>query len=212
MKQQTLRSLFSECIYRHYRENELGVSWDIERRGTELRIFFQASNGTRDWIHNLTAHAAPYTDMQPPWQCHAGFLKCWESVRPILAEAIGDESVQSILTVGYSHGAALALLCHEYAFFHRPTLRERIVGVGFGCPRVLYGCVPPDVASRWKHFYVIRNGDDLVTHLPPRALGYCHVGSLVEIGEKGAHSALDDHRPTRYLESLRKPPSIRAKP
>ena len=202
MRSTELGRLFKECMTRRYRNTEIGVSWDAERRGDALHVYFEPSNGTLDWLHNLTFHAAPYTDMDPPWQCHAGFLKCWKSVRLYLEDQILDSSVGRVLTVGYSHGAALALLCHEYIYYNRPDLRGSMVGVGFGCPRVLYGCVPDEIARRWEHFYVVRNGNDIVTHLPPRVLGYCHVGSLITVGKDCRESAVDAHRPESYRRSL----------
>ena len=202
MKHNQLRRLFSKCLSRHYQNTEIDVSWDTERRGGMLCIYFEPSNGTLDWLHNLDFHAAPYTDMHPPWQCHAGFLKCWKNVLPHLHEQILSPSVRRVQTVGYSHGAALALLCHEYIYFHRPDLRESMMGVGFGCPRVLYGCVPDEIAARWERFFVVRNANDIVTHLPPRALGYCHVGNLVTVGEDRDMNAIDAHRPESYLQVL----------
>ena len=202
MKKSRLNTLFSECLSRHYRETNVGASWDFERKGEELRIYFEPSNGTRDWLNNLTFHATPYREMQPPWQCHAGFLKCWKSVKPQIAELISDPSLHRVLIVGYSHGAALALLCHEFVYFHRSDLRNRLLGLGFGCPRVIYGCVPIAIAQRWERFFVIRNIDDIVTHLPPRALGYCHVGNLVTVGKIGSYNTVDAHRPESYLREL----------
>ena len=204
MKKSVLNRLFRECISRTYRQTALEVSWDFSRRGNVLFIYFEPSNGTRDWINNLTFHAAPYRDMQPPWQCHAGFLKCWESVKPHIAALISDSTLSRVVTVGYSHGAALAVLCHEYVWFTRPDLRKSLLGFGFGCPRVLYGCVPLAIAQRWEQFFVVRNTDDLVTHLPPRVLGYCHVGNLITVGKVGTYNAIDAHRPENILTELKK--------
>jgi hypothetical protein len=39
-------------------------------------------------------------------------------------------------------------------------------------------------------------------HLPPKAMGFCHVGNLVEIGKLGKYSAIDAHRPESYLKEL----------
>lgn len=202
MKKSYLRSLFLECINRRYRENEIGASWDYARRGNELRIYFEPSNGTRDWLNNLTIHAAAYREMQPPWQCHAGFLRVWKSLKPHVAALLSDNTLSRVVIVGYSHGAALAVLCHEFVYYNRPDLRDRLLGFGFGCPRVIYGCVPIAIAQRWERFYVVRNLDDIVTHLPPRALGYCHVGNLVTVGRMGAYSTVDAHRPESYLREL----------
>ncbi len=202
MQKSVLKKLFGDCLRRHYRETDVGASWDFSRRGNELRIYFEPSNGTRDWLHNLTFHAVPYHDMQPPWECHAGFLTCWQSVKPHIAALIADPTVNRVCIVGYSHGAALAVLCHEFIYYHRPDLRGSMLGVGFGCPRVLYGRVPIAIAQRWEQFYVVRNIDDLVTHLPPRALGYFHVGNLITVGEAGRCNAIDAHRPESYLREL----------
>jgi len=55
---------------------------------------------------------------------------------------------------------------------------------------------------RWERFTVIRNLDDLVTHMPPAVLGFSHVGELLEIGEKGRYSRVDAHRPENILAEL----------
>jgi hypothetical protein len=68
---------------------------------------------------------------------------------------------------------------------------------------VLWGKRTEDILSRWKRFTVVRNVDDLITHLPPRVLGYFHVGSLLEIGEKGKYSRIDAHRRESILAELR---------
>ena len=70
--------------------------------------------------------------------------------------------------------------------------------LGSAIPRL--GFAP--LARRWERFYVIRNLDDAITHLPPRALGYCHVGNLIEVGVNGKYSAIDAHRPESYLAEL----------
>ena len=198
-----LFELFEDCLTRDYRESENGASWDFERTGDRLTVYFQHSHGLVDWLNNLDLFSAPYQDMNPPWQCHGGFLRVWKSVKPLVAPLLLDPSVKEITLVGYSHGAALATLCHEFSYYQRSDIREKIHGFGFGCPRVLHGCVPPDVALRWECFYVIRNLDDLVTHLPPRALGFCHVGNLIELGALGRYAPIEAHRPESYLAELK---------
>ena len=200
--QNLLLELFDDCLSRAYREAENGASWDIKRQGDGLTVYFQKSNGVVDWLNNLDLFSTPYREMSPVWHCHAGFLRVWKSVVDLIKPFILDPLVNEITFVGYSHGSALYVLCLEFAYYHRPDLRKRVFGVGFGCPRVLYGCVPPDIALRWEHFFVVRNLDDLVTHLPPSALGYCHVGNLIEIGKSGRYSQVDAHRPENYRREL----------
>ena len=122
---------------------------------------------------------------------------------PHLEPLINDLNVKEITVVGYSHGAALAVFCHEYVWYHRPDLRKTLVGYGFGCPRVVWGDLSSEVSDRWAGFTVIRNQEDLVTHLPPVAFGYRHVGNLLEIGEKRKYSAIDAHRPENIRRELR---------
>lgn len=197
-----LRALFESCLGADYQKTVIGGSWAHERSGDALFLYFEHSNGVLDWLHNLQFTATPYRDMQPNWECHTGFLRVWKSVRPHLEPLIADPTVREITIVGYSHGAALAVLCHEWVWFHRPDLRERLSGFGFGCPRVLFGCVPPALALRWDRFFVVRNLDDLVTHLPPRSLGFCHVGNLITVGAPDRYTPIDAHRPESYLAEL----------
>ena len=103
----------------------------------------------------------------------------------------------------YSHGAALAVLCHEYVWYNRPDLRDLICGYGFGCPRVFWGFRTKKRMQRWERFTVIRNVDDIVTHVPPAIWGYSHVGSMIKIGEKGKYSPVDAHRPENIMAELR---------
>ena len=200
-----LRSYFLACLKADYQEEENRASWAWERRGRELIFYFQQSNGIRDWLNNLSLHVVPYREMDPVWQCHGGFLSVWKSIRPALQERLREERkspIDRVRVVGFSHGAAISVFCHEWIYYHDPALRTRLETYAFGCPRVIYGCLPPSLARRWEHFYVIRNLDDAVTHLPPRALGYCHVGNLIEVGVNGKYSAIDAHRPESYLAEL----------
>lgn len=197
-----LLELFDSLLSQRYTETEKSASFAYAARGEALYIWFEQSNGLVDWLHNLSFAAVPYREMHPEWRCHAGFLTVWESVLPHLKDVIFSPLIKRACVVGYSHGAALAVLCHEYIYYHRPDLRERLCGYGFGCPRVLYGCVPPEIAARWEEFYRIHNIDDIVSHLPPRKAGYCHVGNLVTVGQKGLYSPLDAHRPESYLTEL----------
>ena len=93
-------------------------------------------------------------------------------------------------------------MCHEYIWFNRPDLREKIVGYGFGCPRIFWGLKPKKLAIRWKSFTVIRNIDDIVTHVPPLIFGYSHIGNIIKIGKRGKYSMVDAHRPENILKEL----------
>ena len=204
-----LERYFRRCLDAVYTTEENGADWAVERDGDELMILFEHSRGSVDWINNLNFHAVPYREMHPVWQCHAGFLSVWQAAKPAVEQAVlpdlsfppGHGGITRLTVIGYSHGAALAALCHEWLWYHFPLWRSALVGFGFGGPRVLYGCPTPALAERWAQFYLIRNNDDPVTHLPPRALGYCHVGNLLTVTDSRT-SGIDSHRPESYLSAL----------
>lgn len=198
-----LYELFERCLSAEYRQVANAADFALEREGDALYLFFQKSVGAEDWGNNLDFPAKPYSRMGDGcWYAHQGFLRVWKSAEEVLAPAIAERSLRRMFPVGYSHGAALAVLCHEYIRFHRPEVT--LAGYGFGCPRVVWGPLPREVKERWKNFTVVRNIDDVVTHLPPSALGYRHVGKLLEIGKKGTYSDLDAHRAENILKELKK--------
>lgn len=216
MRPDELLWLFELCLDAEYTSVEESGSFCLIKNGDFLYVLFEKSNGVEDWENNLDFSAVvhtssvtnskmtiePYKDMEEKWYCHGGFLRVWKSVLKHIEGALLDLDIRRIICVGYSHGAALALLCHEYLWYNRHDLRGSVFSFGFGCPRVIYGYVPRE-KERWADFYVIRNLDDLVTHLPPRILGYRHVGKLIEIGGYVNYSRLDAHREENYVHSLR---------
>ena len=197
---EVLLKLFKVCLDCKYEQVENGGSFAVIRNGGLVYIFFEKSNGLEDWQNNFGYHSVRYPRLEERWFCHEGFLRVWESILPYIREVI-DEANEGVISVGYSHGAALALLCHEYVWYKRPEIRSNSFGVGFGCPRVIWGRVPRE-KERWRSFFVVRNLDDLVTHLPPALFGYRHVGNIVEIGNENNYSMIDAHRSENYIAEL----------
>lgn len=140
--------------------------------------------------------------MQKKWRCHKGFLSVWKAALPYLEKVISDTSVKRAVVVGYSHGAAIATLCHEYIWFNRPDLRESLETFAFGSPRVIWGALGGKLAARWSGLLRIKNREDIVTHLPLAVMGYRHVGKAVRIGCVAKNGFVRAHYPERYLEEL----------
>lgn len=199
----TLLELFERCLTVPYVETRNSADYFIEREGNTLYIYFEPSNGDVDWKNNLDFPIAPYEDMSGvKWYAHRGFLRVWKSIEEEIAYIINDRSIKRIIEVGYSHGAALATLCHEYVWYNRPDLAMSHYGFAYGSPRVIWGLSRKRVKERFSGLTVIKNIDDIVTHLPPRAIGFYHVGKLIEIGEGGKYSKIDAHRPENYIKEL----------
>ena len=205
-----LAHLFRHCLNADYIQVENDASFAVFTENQALHILFESSKGDTDWKNNLDFPAVPYRKMEDRWLCHRGFLRVWKSAEPYIAQILEQTKSSCIIVAGYSHGGALAALCHEYIWFHYPHRRRDLHGVGFGCPRVLWcfsGCAA--LAQRWENFLTIRNLDDAVTHLPPRILGYKHVGTILEIGKKGRYSPVKAHFAENYLDSLEEHEALR---
>ncbi len=195
----TPRELFDKVqrvCYTHLEKET--ASYFMERENNTLRLLFEWSNGSTDWRNNFDFPAKPYRDMEDKWFAHRGFLRVWKTIEPHLAAAIADKTVSRIEISGYSHGAAVALLCYEYCKYHRPDIE--VEGYGFGAPRVVWGPTSKKVKARLEGFVVYRNGNDLVTHLPPVFLGFHHVGPVRKVGKSAG--LIRDHYAERYIEAL----------
>ena len=127
----------------------------------------------------------------------------WESMEEDIRKIISAPTIESVTIAGYSHGGALAVLCHEYIWSHRPDLRKGLLSFGFGAPRVIW--MPKrELLPRWESFTLVRNPDDAVTHLPPAIFGYTHLGKKLEISKKGSYSPIGAHREENILRELRR--------
>lgn len=190
---------FLNCLNNKYIVVENDGSYMLEREGGKLTIYFECSNGNIDWKNNFNFPAKPYRDMKNLWFCHRGFLTVWKSIEPHITADIFDLSVNEIEIIGYSHGAAIAQLCYEYVKFNRPDVA--VSGVGFGAPRIFWGFARKAVRERFRGFVVVRNGKDIVTHVPPVLFGFKHICEVLSIGE--SIGLIKDHTPERYIEALR---------
>jgi hypothetical protein len=193
-------SLLKRCLTAKYRSVGEGGDYAVELNGDTLSLLFEWSDSSEDWKNNFDFPAKPYKHMEHLWFCHRGFLKVWKAIELYLIPYIEDQNIRRIEIVGYSHGAAIALLCYEYCIFHRPDAEVR--GVGFGCPRVFWGIVPKEVKRRFDSFRVVRNGIDIVTHVPPAIFGYRHISQVVKIGKGDSKGLIKDHYAEEYILHL----------
>ena len=234
-----LADLFYNCAYVvNYEQAGSNVSYAfVENKKDEtLYIYFQGSYEKIDWIRNFLffpKHKKPYKDMDIPYKVHGGFLEAWKEVEDIIInkvtqrrtrepnwkemqqgiELVNDYVWKHIFVIGYSHGGALAALCHECVWFWRPDLRKSgLEGYGFEAPRVYAGYkVRKELEERWEHFTVIRTNGDLVTHMPPWLFGFCHVGNMIKtkgdtslVKEWYIPRCIKSHYPQVVLDGLNK--------
>lgn len=211
----TLAELFAQCD-RHivYEETENKVNYQFKEEDDTLYIFFEPSEGKLDWKHNFQFGKQPYRKMTVPFKVHRGFCDCWKEIELLIVRKIKETTVrnskidwkwQKIIIVGYSHGGALAMLCHECCVFHRSDIIDNIKTIAFDGPRVFAGLwVSKKLKPRWKNFRLIRNHNDLVTHVPPKLFGYSHVGKIIHIGRWKLYGPIRSHFPQNIYDSLMK--------
>lgn len=140
-----------------------------------------------------------YKDSADSWKCHGGFLKVWKSIEPYLVDQINNPMIKEFEVIGYSHGGAIAQLCHEYIKYWRPD--AKVSGYGFGAPRVVWGKPSEAVKKRFEGFVVVRNQKDLITHLPPKCFGFVDICEIKTVGYF-SFGLISDHYPDKYWMAL----------
>lgn len=198
IKNNYVLELFRECNkdenFEQYSEK---VDMGFQEIGDTLLVLFEPSEGKVDWRHNFTFFRKPYHDMEVEYSVHGGFLKCWRIVKDVFIAKLHEKKRKKVVITGYSHGGALAQLAHECAWFELPELRDGgILTVAFEAPRIYAGrAVKEELKARWENCYIVRNNNDIVTHMPPKWLGFCDVGRMVEIQNWQPQGCIDSHRP-----------------
>lgn len=205
-----MTELFNKCYQAEYIHTAEGGDYAVEYKDGTIYLLFEWSDGREDWKNNFDFPAKPYKRMNDTWHCHRGFLRVWKAMRDeveakvrFIFDALAPYSylkVKSIVCVGYSHGAAIALLATEDMAFLHPDIPVK--GYGFGCPRVLWGKVPEAVKQRLSGFVAVRNIPDLVTHVPPALFGFKHV-NLLKVGKRGKYGPIKAHYASAYMEELK---------
>lgn len=173
----------------------------IAFRGTE-------PTNIKDW---LTDAKIRLTKGPFDTQVHRGFLAALKDVWPEVIKEIRlqQNNGQSLWLTGHSLGAALAVLCTAYlrdhGFKESDPIDKPVNGTYlFGSPRVgnkeFEQKLGMDSGVRIFRFV---NNNDLVTRVPPRSLGYSHVGKFLYFSEDGKSLEVDASYWYRFLEKVK---------
>lgn len=201
-----LRAHLERCLHARYLHTAEGGDYALEVKGEILYLLFEWSDGGEDWINNLDFPAVPYRRMSQVWYCHRGFLRVWRAMRDEIEEAVAQTLarrpwIREINCIGYSHGAAMAVLaCEDMTFLYGERLR--VSGFGFGTPRVFWGILPRSLQERLSSFYATVCVPDLVTTVPPKWLGFREVGVRLTVGKEQNYTPIRAHYAESYLEAL----------
>jgi hypothetical protein len=144
-------------------------------------LALQGSVQKQDWLYNFQFAAVPYHNMKTRWLVHQGFNTAWKLARDQIGAEVtavyNAHKAHKVVCLGYSHGAALCVLAHEYFTFNGYHTES----YGFGCPKVLW--LPnKEVRGRFDNLFLYQNRGDIVAMAPPSIFGYAHVGHVHQIG------------------------------
>lgn len=202
-----LKELFEMCLNAEYIHTAKSGDYSIKVEGDTLYILFEGSDEKEDWKNNFYFPVKPYKQMNDVWLCHGGFFAVWNAMKDEVERKVtetlkGSPKVKNIVCAGHSHGGALSVLATEdMEYLHGASYY--VEGYGFGAPRVLWGIIPKAVKNRLRRFTTIRNIPDIVTHVPPKILGYRDI-NIKEIGEKGKYKLIEAHYSSSYIAEMSK--------
>jgi len=170
--------MFEYAIYGpwNHTHNETETEWGHIIQENTLFLFFQGSTSPLDWKQNFKAYQVPYRDMPHNFTVHEGFLLKWKAIKDTVLSYITDD-IQNIVISGYSQGAAIATIAHEYIWYNYSRSLKTYT---FGSPRVFDFRVPQE---RFKNLLRVTHANDIVTKMPFAWMFYTHVGEHRHVGK-----------------------------
>jgi len=174
------------------------TQYTISSDEKNIYLAIQGSCDADDWRFNFDFAVKPYKRMNVVWFAHRGFVTAWKLARDQITADI-DKILDSkqLVILGYSHGAALAVMAHEDFQFngYNPTT------YAFGCPHVLW--LPNKIIrSRFLDLTMINRRGDLIAHVPPAIFGYRHI-AIPELIGKPALIWWKRHLIPEYIDALK---------
>ncbi|MEM6637987.1 MAG: hypothetical protein AAF667_19085 [Pseudomonadota bacterium] len=158
-------------------------------------LIIPGTNELSDWfefnfdLYNFTpseSHGFEVVAGDSGAKYHAGFL---EHARTVYAFA---KSLKPKIIVGHSLGAASAQIVGSSL---------RVPTIAFASPRTIRG----KANLPWAKFVLnICRTDDMVTQVPPKLLGFRHIGQVVWMNPQGINF-YEDHRIDEYIEIMDEP-------
>jgi len=166
------------------------TQYEITETDDTVYLAIQGSCDLDDWKFNfsfwlrpsMAVWKKPYRYMRTLWFAHWGFVTAWKLAREqIMAELepVIRGSGKRLVILGYSHGAALAVVAHEDFKFNGYEPKTH----AFGCPRVLW-MPSKKIRERFEGVTLYQSRGDLVTHVPFVIMGFRHVGKVLKFGPK----------------------------
>lgn len=141
--------------------------------------------GTEGKLNDIIADAKIRKEVTDIGEIHRGFNDAYMLVNEdaIAFAKKAKDAGKKLYIAGHSLGGALAVIAALY--FNLDGLSPDKV-ITFGCPRVVGKETAEKVNLNHKRLFCrVVNNNDVVTRIPPRSLGYSHIGDLWYYKESG---------------------------
>lgn len=184
---------------------ETDVTYFIALRRDAALIVFRGTDSAKDLATDLNfkPKIVPYGNYKSKIRVHTGFISAYKNseIRDKIFGMINSD-IKNIYITGHSFGGALALLCAVDFQYHDNT--RNIEVVVFGCPRVGNRAFAVSYNKRVPNTMRVENGNDIVTKLPFKMLGFRHVKKCFRIGKPRLFGVycLNDHSLNEYFKNL----------
>lgn len=188
-----------------YSDQKTDIQYYIRFIDDSLVISFRGTDSLKDFFADIKffKKKIPYGNTSSKIRVHGGFLGRYKTkeVRETILSYVTDD-IKKVIILGHSYGAALATLCSVDIQYHHP--KKDIEVVLFGAPRVGNKAFCKSYDKRLFKVLRVENGNDLVTKVPFKWMGFRHVGCPIEVGKKKRLYKFNwkDHHATNYLGSI----------
>lgn len=169
------------------------LNYKIERNGNTLTLYFEDSNGKKDWKDNLfflPVFVKAYKKCLNHLIVHVGFKNEYHSGNDQIMKELIDEyhnhQTDKVIIAGWSNGAAMSMLAAE-DFFFRTGIKPTVVN--FGCPMVCFDKLSAQyIKDCCEEVREYCNNNDVVTKVP---LFFEHVNKIA-VGDEYKFKKLFD--------------------
>lgn len=189
--------LFNNCLIGPFNTAGDDTQYKIISYKDFTLLVFPGSSSLIDWRDNFNFPIKPYKDQTEKWYAHGGFVRAWKKAEKQIAQDVYYANDNKPLVIaGYSHGADIAILAHEYFQYNFYD----VITSTFAASRVLW-LPSKSIQSRFGKLTNYQVRGDIATLVPPWLFGYRHVGKVAKLGPNRFPSHLP-HYPARYYENL----------
>ena len=190
--------LFERAIRARASTAGKNTQYAIYDDGKAVYLSIEGSCDADDWRFNFDFVVTPYKHMTETWLVHRGFATAWKLARDQIKRDVDAALAggnKRLMVLGFSHGAALAVLAHEFFKYNGYAPETH----AFGCPPLIW-FPTKSIKSRFANLTVHQVRGDIVTVIS-KIVGYRDVGNVVHYGPVKFPSHLQ-HTLPKYREAL----------